>query len=398
MLPTFSDAADKLLVQCAYEYARQKQRVVWSDVARKLRKHRINKSNKELETRLRTLKRAYGVDLAKFPPCFFANSRPQATQQCVSKLPSAHMLDFQATLSLLQSVFGSVTKADVRRKAGVRHENAGELLPQAVASILVAIGPVSVDDIFLDIGAGIGNVITQVALQIPVRRSIGIEIRHDLCGLGCKFISRYSHVQPLLKKVLLRNADASKCRMSSQTSFCHASIVYLNSFLFTDSAKLFVLEELFLLPRARFVISTEAYCPRHRPSCHRNSVLSGGCTKYYKDQQAGQQTLLTYTYTTASTTNIQYYHEPTSKPILVQVQLHTSQARQVRPHSRSANAHLARILNRSLYSKDVIATAAAYGVAWPPASARANVPVGTTAAHVAGSASAAPLTWQQRAP
>eukprot|EP00644_Phytophthora_capsici_P010766 jgi/Phyca11/104207/e_gw1.9.670.1 len=82
MLPTFTDQADKLLVQLAYEYVSKKRRVVWSEVARKLRKRRVKKTPKELETRLRTLQRAHGVDLAKFPPCFFGESKPFGRQGC----------------------------------------------------------------------------------------------------------------------------------------------------------------------------------------------------------------------------------------------------------------------------------------------------------------------------
>ncbi|KAG3116791.1 hypothetical protein PI124_g4700 [Phytophthora idaei] len=63
-----------MLVQIARQYVQQNRRVVWADVARKLSKHQIKKTPKELEMRRRTLKRAHDKDLSKFPQYF---SSPQ---------------------------------------------------------------------------------------------------------------------------------------------------------------------------------------------------------------------------------------------------------------------------------------------------------------------------------
>ncbi|KAG1705769.1 hypothetical protein DVH05_003519 [Phytophthora capsici] len=124
------------------------------------------------------------------------------------------------------------------------HENAGELLPQAVNQVLNVIGTVEAEDIFLDIGCGIGNIVTQFALQTRAQLCVGIEIRSDLCILGYKSINGHSSVESLLKKVLIRNGDAKSCGISTRPPFCHATIVYLNSFLFVDNVKLSVLNEL----------------------------------------------------------------------------------------------------------------------------------------------------------
>ncbi|KAG6969148.1 hypothetical protein JG688_00005462, partial [Phytophthora aleatoria] len=59
------------------------------------------------------------------------------------------------------------------------------------------VGPVWANDIFLDIGCGIGNIVAQFALQTPVRSCIGVEIRSDLWCLGCQLISRFPNVQLL---------------------------------------------------------------------------------------------------------------------------------------------------------------------------------------------------------
>ncbi|KAE8966756.1 hypothetical protein PF005_g30344 [Phytophthora fragariae] len=285
MLPTFLDDADKLLVRLAFQYAQQNRRVEWSTVARKLRRFRINKTTKELETRLRTLKRAHGNDLSKFPPCFFSSTRrADSSSNTTPSRPRPLVLDYQAAACLLRSVFRSVTKTDVQQKAGVLHENAGELLPQAVAVVINIIGTVRADDVFLDIGCGIGNIVAQFALQTAAQRCLGIEIRPQLCHLSCQLINRYALVQPLLKKVVLLEGNAKDCGISAHALLCQAPIVYLNSFLFVDDVKMLVLQELCALPRAGFVISTESYCLRHRPP----SALSGNCNTLYGDQPVGR--------------------------------------------------------------------------------------------------------------
>ncbi|KAG6957970.1 hypothetical protein JG688_00010731 [Phytophthora aleatoria] len=212
-----------MLMQIAPQYVQQKRRVVWADVARKRTKHQIKKTRKEPETRLRTVKRAHGKNVSKSPPCF-----PQTTRVCTSMSNSR--------------VFGSVTKADVRQKAGATHENAGELMPRAFADVLTIIGPITANDIFLDVGCGIGNIVAQFALQTPVRS--GVELRSDLWHLGCQLISRFSKVQPLLKKGILLQGDAKDGGLSLRPPFCDATIVYLNSFLFIDDVKALVLREL----------------------------------------------------------------------------------------------------------------------------------------------------------
>ncbi|ETP09477.1 hypothetical protein F441_14657 [Phytophthora nicotianae CJ01A1] len=228
----------------------KKRRVVWSDVARKFHKNRINKSAKELEMRLRTLKRAHGTDLSKFPPCFYGESKHRAIcpNRSAPKPQNTRALNFQAAARLLSSIFGSVTKADVRQKAGVIHVNAGEVLPKAVATILGTIGPVVTEDIFLAVGSEIGNIVAQIALQTPAQLSIGVEIRSVLTSLSCILIKRYSNAESLLK-----NGDAKTCDLSTQPPFYHAAIVYLNSFFFVDEVNMFVLSKLCLLHVTRLL-------------------------------------------------------------------------------------------------------------------------------------------------
>ncbi|KAF1778031.1 S-adenosyl-L-methionine-dependent methyltransferase [Phytophthora cactorum] len=280
MITDLSDEADKLLVQLALKCAQQNQRVVWSDVARKMqRRLRVSKSPKELETRLRTLKRAHANDLSP------TRSRSHSTCNAKTRQPRHHVLDFQATVRLLQSVFGSITNADVRQRAGALHENADELVPQALSEVMNIIGQLRWV-MYFSILAVESDMLSLNLLfrQLPN------------AALVSKFATnylnwRYSNVQPLLKKVLLLHGDAKETGLSVRQPYFDACIVYLNSFLFANDVKLFVLSELCTLPRARIVVSTEKFCPRHRTPCRNAFCATWQLHQVTSGQEVGRLSL-----------------------------------------------------------------------------------------------------------
>ncbi|EEY54676.1 histone methylation protein, putative [Phytophthora infestans T30-4] len=223
MRTNFTDAQDKL---------------EWKEVARAIRsKHSVQ----ALENRLHALKRTYGRDLSRFPPCFFSTSTPT-----LSHKQHFRLLEPSQAESAIRDIFSSVSAADVRQQAGKTVENAGEMLP-AASSVIQMIGAVHRDDVFLDIGAGPGNVAAQFAIQTIARQCLGIEKRPECLSQG----------------------DALDTPLSSRLPFQRASIVFLNDFLFDELAKLAVQEQLYMMPRVRLIVSTSRYCPRHRDSCRR---------------------------------------------------------------------------------------------------------------------------------
>ncbi|KAI9980360.1 hypothetical protein PInf_026268 [Phytophthora infestans] len=131
MRTNFTDAQDKQIVALALEYESQHKRVEWKEVARAMRsKHSVQ----ALENRLRALKR-----------------------------------------TAIRDIFSNVSVADVRQQAGKTDENAGEMLPAAISSVIQMIEAVHRDDVFLDVGAGLGNVAAQFAVQTIARQCLGIE-------------------------------------------------------------------------------------------------------------------------------------------------------------------------------------------------------------------------------
>ncbi|KAE8978407.1 hypothetical protein PR001_g24853 [Phytophthora rubi] len=255
---SFTDTQDKRLVVLALEYESQSKRVVWKEVARAMRgKH----STQALENRLRVLKRTYGRDLARFPRCFFSTASPQTT--------NFHLLAPRQAERTVRNVFSGVSAFDVRQQAGKTDENAGELLPAAVSSVIQMIGNVQQDDVFLDVGAGLGNVAAQFAIQTNARQCLGIEKQPELVSRGIFCLRTRASRTLLLHKVILHQGNVLDTPLSTTLPFQDASVIYLNDFLFDETAKLVVQQELSLIRRARLIISTSRYCPRHRESCRR---------------------------------------------------------------------------------------------------------------------------------
>jgi hypothetical protein len=133
--------------------------------------------------------------------------------------------------------------------------------------MLAAMGPLSDDDVFLDVRAGIGNILVQVALPTKVRRCVGVEVRDDLCSLAIRHMRRHDSAYPLLRKVSMVAADVGDALLSAQAPTSEATIVFANYFLFEETAKLFLARELSAMPNARFVASTARFCSRHRAWC-----------------------------------------------------------------------------------------------------------------------------------
>ncbi|KAF1783148.1 hypothetical protein GQ600_5936 [Phytophthora cactorum] len=190
-----------------------------------LRHLKVTKTPKELETRLRTLKRTHGNDLSRFPPCFFTDTR--------SRRPSASEVNPKQPIGLW-----ICTIANVRQRAGALHENAGELLHQALFD---------------------GYTIIAYLKRPAIAQEDG-----DFMW-GCK-----------------------RGWIIGTPAYCYATTVYLNSFLFVDDVNVFVLRELCLLPRARVIISTESSVQDFVLHAGMSSVQSGSFIELLVVKQAGR--------------------------------------------------------------------------------------------------------------
>ncbi|OWZ13079.1 Histone methylation protein [Phytophthora megakarya] len=258
------DGEDKQLVALALEYANAGKRIAWNDLAGRMRRKR---QPQELEQRLRALKRTYGKDITRFPPCLL----PKVAKRDIPPVTPPVLTPLQPVQAetAIQDIYRYVSAADVRHQAGKIDENSGEVMPAAVSRIIRMFGEITQGDIFLDVGAGLGHVVAQVALQTKARRCLGIEKRREVVEAGSRCVQ--AHVPQLahLRKVLVLIGDVLDIPLSTRAPFDAATIVFLNDLLFTEEAKLVIQQELSHMPKARLIVSTSLYCPRHRSSCKR---------------------------------------------------------------------------------------------------------------------------------
>eukprot|EP00644_Phytophthora_capsici_P019582 jgi/Phyca11/52778/gw1.859.2.1 len=188
MRTNFLNGEDKQLISLAYECESAGKRVSWKDLTSRMRRKR---RPGKLEQRLRALKRTYGKAIARFPRSEMA----------------------------VQDIYRSVSAADIRQEAGKTDGNAGEMLPTAVTSILQMIGEVRQEDVFLDVGAGLGHVVAQVALQTNAHRCLGIEKRHDVVSSGARCVRSHVSLFGHLRRGLVLTGDVLDTPLSTRAPF-----------------------------------------------------------------------------------------------------------------------------------------------------------------------------------
>lgn len=228
----FSDQEDRALVVLARQALQDKSEFSWQKIHLLLA--HTGKSKETLRRRLHTLRRTYGKDLSKFPRWFFIGS----------SFSTPTVLPTTTVYGILEEVFSDVDKAQLHQKSGKTHLNAGEIGAAGVSTFLKALGRISPNDVFLDIGAGIGNVVIQVALQTCVRFSYGIEIRTDVVEISRNLVRKFCKKYHQLSKVWQSAECISKLSSFTMAKLQKSTIIYTSCELFEPEAKL-KLEESF---------------------------------------------------------------------------------------------------------------------------------------------------------
>jgi hypothetical protein len=161
-------------------------------------------------------------------------------------------------------MFASVRRSDVRQSSGRAEQNVGELSFLGVVTLIEACQLTS-SDTFLDVGAGIGNVVTQVALQTRVKLAIGIEIRVDVAVIGQDIISTHQARDfPQLERSRIIIGDIRK---TDKGSLVDATILYSNNVLFAPESNLGIERVCCMLESLRLVVLAVPACHRHSARC-----------------------------------------------------------------------------------------------------------------------------------
>ncbi|KAL3668655.1 hypothetical protein V7S43_005954 [Phytophthora oleae] len=129
MRTEFLDGEDKQLFSLALEYELAGKRISWNDLARRMRGKR---RPRELEQRLRALKRTYGKCLTRFPRCFFPKAATAANQPGMPPaVPRSTPLHASRAERAIQEIYSSISAAEVRQQADKTDENAGKKIQSA---------------------------------------------------------------------------------------------------------------------------------------------------------------------------------------------------------------------------------------------------------------------------
>ncbi|EGZ06561.1 hypothetical protein PHYSODRAFT_353125 [Phytophthora sojae] len=250
MRTTFSFEDDMELVQLARSYVDRGSRVSWTDIAHRMR--RTGHTATALQGRLRTLMRTWGRDISRSPPPASSRNVEQA----------------------VTTIFADIPREVIMNDQSKPHRNAGEVMPEGISALLAEVGPLDGRDLFLDIGAGIGNVVAQVALGTTVYQAIGIELREDIHSLGAEMILRE-------RTSLFRN-DVAAVPIAYTPPFADSTVVYWNNVLFDTPVIEHVKDQLCGMTMIRFLVSCLNMCPRHREFCQ-----SSFCASFTLHKQLG---------------------------------------------------------------------------------------------------------------
>jgi tRNA G46 methylase TrmB len=182
------------------------------------------------------------------------------------------------TYVAVKQIFEAVRKEDVRQPSGRVETNVGELTPYGTTGLIEAFELTS-EDVFVDIGSGVGNVVAQVALHTSIKMAIGVEIRAELAHQGRILMEQNYTNYPQLKKVQIYPKDICDIDIENDQSFQNATVVFCHNTLFRPEVHLEVEKVCCRLPHLRTVIVSLPFCIRHRASCLREF-----CTLFHPRQ------------------------------------------------------------------------------------------------------------------
>ncbi len=115
----------------------------------------------------------------------------------------------------------------------------GEITPQSLAAILKEI-TITKDDVFYDLGSGVGKVTLQVYLETPVKKSVGVELSHTRTSSAKLVLSRMKD-KGLIKDdriISFIEGDMLKVDISDATIIFMCSTCFPDAFLKQVQSKL----------------------------------------------------------------------------------------------------------------------------------------------------------------
>ena len=211
---------------------------------------------------------------------------PDSSSAMSSLCVAAHIFDDpivedSSCYKIVEKMFQSVPRAAIRQKSGRPEQNMGEVCMVGVTSLLKAL-KLEVKDVFLDVGAGIGNVVAQVALQSRACKVVGIEIREHAVSLARRAISGATLHHRQLWKITLLCGDIRTPDTIEHRSVQESTVLYCFNTLFDDTSRVALESLACQLDRLRLVVVADKFCPRHE---RRQNCRNKFCTMWTKHEE-----------------------------------------------------------------------------------------------------------------
>jgi hypothetical protein len=118
-------------------------------------------------------------------------------------------------------------------------------------------------DVFLDVGAGIGNVLAQLAFQSRANALVGIEMRESVVSRCNEIFSAFSKRHQELKKLTVIAGDIRDDAVVGGDSIKQCTILYSFNKVFHLTANVRLEYMCCCLPALRLVVVSGKFCPRH---------------------------------------------------------------------------------------------------------------------------------------
>lgn len=278
----FGDDEDIHLFQLAKMFVDSNNPICWEYVLKRMKAFRTTrKTKKQLCNRFKTLKQRYGRDLNAFPSRYHAPAvkKTKTTMTMRSRKKKDDSSDGLLPISRedvwrkMAVIFQTVPKALVRQKGGKTHLNVGETVPVGVSKLIDAINDIKIDDVFVDVGSGLGNIVCQMALETLAKMCLGLELRQDIVEFSHALIRDALPHCPRMQKVQLLAGDIKDFDMAGHALFQRATILYSFNSLFSGDSGVSLVRQLCDLQMLHTVILAAHPCPRHSRRCRKEFCL-----------------------------------------------------------------------------------------------------------------------------
>jgi hypothetical protein len=141
-----------------------------------------------------------------------------------------------------------IPAGDVRAVARAKGSSTyGELMPSATLRLLEAL-ELDRDDVFYDLGAGVGKVVLLAAATTTVSRAIGVELARSRCDQAAKAFTAARRVRfPGVRRAIMIHGDLLSLDMSDATVAYTCSTAFSTPFMRKLTKRLATLPKLRLL-------------------------------------------------------------------------------------------------------------------------------------------------------